>query len=591
MQLHVRTAARGFASRGLRAAVILAAAAVLTACGGDNECPTTPPFEGTGDVGSCAGGGSTTAAAADLSLALSANQLPNDGTSTIKATVTAVDANRNALADIPVTVGVDSSAVATVSGSKTDDKGVVSAEIGGGADPANRTVTVTATSGGIKRTATFQVVGASLSGTPLPAVIEPGAAGRVEFLLKNVNASAMVGQAIVVNGVDGVDVNGKTDSNGKFVYNYTAPAVTGDASIKATAGGVSNTQTVQVQASGAGAIPPAAIAVQSPSIAASPSVVAVNTGSTSNQAELRALFLGAGNAPVKNVRVRFDLAGDANSIGGTLTAGTNVVYSDASGIASTAYVPGSRFSPTNGLTVRACWSVNDFAAGTCPTNVPGVSGSVTTTLTVVSDSLSVTIGTNALIEVGPSGLDYVKKYLVQVNDSSGNAKAGVRISSSIDLPQYQKGEWVVAGDAWAKVQRATCDNEDLNRNGVMQDFGNGNNEDANRTGALEPRKADVTISFVGSDTTDSRGQVVLQINYPQNVGSWLRFNIQVAASGVAGTEGRTSFAGILPVPADAVSDAKKEPPFRLAPYGIQASPTVLTSTPAGQTGMLCTNPN
>ena len=107
--------------------------------------------------------------------------------------------------------------------------------------------------------------------------------------------------------------------------------------------------------------------MQSASLAASPSVVPVNTGSTSNRSELRALFLGAGNAPVKNVRVRFDLAGDANSIGGSLTSGTNVVYSDANGVATTAYVPGSRFSPTDGLTVRACWSANDFAgAGTCP---------------------------------------------------------------------------------------------------------------------------------------------------------------------------------------------------------------------------------
>ena len=44
-----------------------------------------------------------------------------------------------------------------------------------------------------------------------------------------------------------------------------------------------------------------------------------------------------------------------------LTSGTNVVYSDANGVATTAYVPGSRFSPTDGLTVRACWSANDFA--------------------------------------------------------------------------------------------------------------------------------------------------------------------------------------------------------------------------------------
>ena len=108
---------------------------------------------------------------------------------------------------------------------------------------------------------------------------------------------------------------------------------------------------------------------------------------------------------------------------------------------------------------------------------------------------------------------------------------------------------------------------------------------------LEPRKADVNISFVGSSTTNSDGQVVLKITYGQSLASWLEFNILVAASGVAGTEGRTSFQGVLPVLADAISDPDVEPAFRLGPYGLLASPVVPTTNPAGQTGLLCTNPN
>ncbi|MGL6108867.1 MAG: hypothetical protein ACRC2B_02085, partial [Rubrivivax sp.] len=140
-------------------------------------------------------------------------------------------------------------------------------------------------------------------------------------------------------------------------------------------------------------------------------------------------------------------------------------------------------------------------------------------------------------------------------------------------------------------QRASCDNEDLNRNGVLQVYANGTVEDANASGSLEPRKADVAINFVGSSTTNSDGQVKLKITYLQSVASWLEFKILVAASGVAGTEGRTSFQGVLPVLADAISDAGKEPAFRLGPYGVQASPTLATTTPDGQTGVLCTNKN
>jgi hypothetical protein len=582
MELNMHSAVINALARRLKAGLVLCAAVTLVAaCGGEGDPSLAPPPFGGTETGS-GGGGSSTPTAADLSLALSATSLPNNGTSQITATVTAVDSNRNALADIPVTVSVNNNAVATVSGTVTDDKGVVTAAVGIGADRGNRTVTVTAVSGGLSRTATFQVVGANLSGTPLPAVIAPGAAGKVDFQLKDVSGTAMSGQQIVVNGVDAVEVTGSTDSNGNYTYAYTAPATAGNLEIRATAGGVSTTQTVLVQATGSGAIPPATIAVQSASLAASPSVVPVNTGNTSNRSELRALFLGAGNAAVKNVRVRFDLAGDLNSIGGSLTSGTNVVYSDSNGVATTAYVPGSRFSPTDGLTVRACWSENDFPAGACP-------HAATATLTVISEALSVSIGTDALLQVDAQS--YVKTYTVQVVDSSGLAKGGVQISPSVDLLRYFKGEWVVAGDKWAKVQRASCDNEDLNRNGVLQVYSNGAVEDANSSGSLEPRKADVAINFVGSSTTNSDGQVKLKITYLQSVASWLEFKILVAASGVAGTEGRTSFQGVLPVLADAVSDPAKEPAFRLGPYGIQASPTVATTTPDGQTGVLCTNPN
>lgn len=566
----------------VRGALLVCATLALAACGGGGGVGP-PPFGGPPNTTP------TTPTASELTLVLKnaagavATSLPNDGSSKITAVATATGAGGIALASIPVTFSVNNSAVATVSGTSTDDQGVVTAEVGIGSDRANRTITVTAVSGGLSRTATFQVVGATLSSTPLPAVIAPGAAGQIDFRLVDVNSNPMSGQSIVVNGVGGVETTGVTSSNGDFVYNYTAPTATGNLDIRATAGGVSTTQTVLVQ-SGSGTIPPATVAVQSASLAAAPSVVPVNTGSTSNRSELRALFLGAGNAPVQNVRVRFDLAGDLNSIGGSVTSGSNVVYSDANGVATTAYVPGSRFSPTDGLTVRACWSENDFAAGACP-------NSTTATLTVISEALSVSIATNATIEIGPTGLDYIKKYLVQVNDSSGLAKAGVVISPSVDLVRYLKGEWVVVGDKWVKIQRASCDNEDLNRNGVLQVYSNGAIEDANANGSLQPRKADVAISFVGSNTTNSDGQVVVKITYGQSLGSWLEFNILVAASGVAGTEGRTNYQGVLPVLADAVSNADVEPAFRLAPYGTEASATVLTTNPDGQSGLLCTNPN
>jgi hypothetical protein len=82
---------------------------------------------------------------------------------------------------------------------------------------------------------------------------------------------------------------------------------------------------------------------------------------------------------------------------------------------------------------------------------------------------------------------------------------------------------------------------------------------------------------------------VLKITYPQSVGSWDIFRIQVAASGVAGTEGRAAYSTILPVLAADVNNKDVEPAFRLSPYGVQGSPTVPTTNPLGQSGNLCTN--
>ena len=563
------------------------AAAFIAGCGGGGGSAGTPPFGGGGTPG--------VPIAADLSLALSSTSLANNGSDTITVTATAVDANRNALSGIPVSISVNNSAVATVSGTKTNEQGVVTATVGIGADRTNRVITVNASSGSIARTATFSVTGSKLTGTALPAVVAPGGAGNVDFRLVDVNSNPMAGLPIVITGVGSVETRATTGANGDYTYNYTAPNTTGDLNIQATAGGLASPLLVVVQVQSVNTIPPASVLVRSASVSANPSTVGVNTEGTGNLAVVRALFLGAANAPVQNIRVRFDLDGDANSIGGSFGSGTNILYSSSNGVASTTYKPDARFSPTDGVTIRACWSYTDFTAGTCP-------NAARTTLTVVSEPLSVSIGTNALIGIGASGLDYTKRYLIQVNDSSGVAKANVEISPSIDLSRYFKGYWertgLATGPKWRKVETSQCDNEDLNRNGVSEVYSNGAIEDANGSfnltpgrPALEPRKADVAISFEGSSKTDASGQVVIKITYPQDVASWVEFNILVSASGVAGTEGRANYRGVLPVLADAINDGTIPPAFVSSPYGVLASAVVLTTSPEGKSGLLCTEPN
>jgi hypothetical protein len=244
--------------------------------------------------------------------------------------------------------------------------------------------------------------------------------------------------------------------------------------------------------------------------------------------------------------------------------------------------------------VRACWSLNDFAAGTCPNEA-------TATLTVAAESLSVTIGTNAEIGVGDSSLTYVKRYAVQVVNSSGVAAQNVQVTATVDLVNYYKGFWVFDPllDRWVQSVKSTCGNEDLNRNGVSETFSNGVTEDANGSfnltpgrPALEPRKADVAVSFEGDGKTNTGGVAVLRIEYPQNVASWDYFNIVVNASGVAGTEGRANFEGVLPIPAAAVTKKDAPPPFQISPYGVKTSPVITVQAPGiNKTVQLCTLPD
>lgn len=559
---------RSCIASGLSALVVLCAltgVVLLASCGGGSG--TT--FGG-GTTGST---GSQTPVASDLLLTLSANSLTDTGSDAITVTVRAVDATRVALASVPVTITADNNAIVVAAAKTTNSSGIVTATVQIGTDRSNRVINVTATSGSTTATTPFAVIGAKLSASVQQAVIAPGASGQIQYLLTDVNSLGMAGMPISVAAPGLATVNQTTDSSGAYVYNYVAPATPGNLAITATAGGVSSTQTVIVQSTGTTVVPNVDLAlITSASVSANPSVVSVNTASSNNRTEIRALFAGANNAPIPNVRVRFDLNGDLNSVGGSLSSANNVVISDSNGVATTSYIPGTRSSPTNGVTVRACYFGDDASANAavpvCTTNA------ATTQLTVVSEPLAVSIGTDNTIADGAGGLTYVKKYVVTVVDASGQAKSGVKITSSIDLLSYAKGFYVTPG-AWTRSStpnQATpsqtgylsrsCLNEDVNRNGVLD----GPAEDINGNGQLDPRKSDVSISMVGSDTTDASGVAILQIQYAKDKATWISFSILVSASGVSGTEGRATQTGILPAAA-ADFTSQTPPAFVVSPYG------------------------
>jgi hypothetical protein len=537
----------------VKAIWILLTVMLLASCGGGGDAGSSPfdPDDG----------GDGTSEVADIVLTVSTALLANTGSETSTVTVTALDASRNVIAAVPVTVTADSDAVLAVSGPETNDAGVVTATLSIGANRANRVITVTATSGDVTRSATIQVFGAKIQATVSPTLLDPSEDGQVRYTAVDQAGNAMAGQQVQVSaaGLNPDAATGTTDSNGEFVFNYSAPAAAGTYAITATIAGASSVESIQVQS--AGAVPTVTIPISSGSVRVSPSVVAVNLpGSQASRSEVRALFVGPNNEPIPNVRVRFDLDGDVLNVGGTFTVGNapEILYSNSEGVVTTAYVPGTRSSPTEGVTIRACYGVSDTDPDflNCTTFA-------TQKLTVSSEPLSVTIGTNGTIVVNE--LTYTKQFNIVVVDAAGNVVPDVSLVASVDLPFYSKGAYGISSSRWTRSRTDFCPNEDTNRNGVLDD-----GEDANGDGILQPRKADVSIRLL-SRQTDEAGSATLEVTYNQNHGSWVDAVVTVAASGIAGTEGRASYS-LSPVPVDAAAlqSVNSTPAFVVSPYGVLA---------------------
>ena len=522
-------------------------------------------------AGCSAGGkGSTTttgtSTAADLVVSVDKSSIQDTGSDTATITVTAVDSNRNVVASAPITItpNATSNAVVTPSGTATNSTGIVTGALTIGNDHSNRTINLVITSGSITKNLAVTVTGATLTANAVSG--SAGSTATIVYRLTDSAGTSLAAVPISVSGDGLPTVNDVTDSSGNYTYSYTVPS-SASLVITATAGGVTTATTVTISAT---TTPAASGTPTAESIAANPNFVSVNSvGSTANQIQVRALFQDSNNVPISNVRVRFDLDGDLNSIGGTLSSGSNYVYTDANGIAPTSYVAGTRGSGSNALTIRACWSTTDFPAGTCPNATP-----LTTTVTVTQGGVSVsTPSTDNIIGVDNTRQVYTLPFSVQITDSVGNPQPGITVKATSYIPRYYRGLWGniptttngVTTTVYGQNIVNVCDNEDINHNNVL-DAG----EDVNATGKLEPAAADVSIkaTSTGSDTTDQSGLAYFTMQYGQSVASWEDYYLTFTAV-VQGTEGSNWFAGRLPVPSAALAaEATATPPFEASPYNL-----------------------
>jgi hypothetical protein len=487
------------------------------------------------------------AAVASFVFSLDKVSINNVDTDKSTLTVTALDSNRNVVPGATVTVTIDSGIYTPIAGT-TGANGQASGTISIGGDKTNRNINATINVAKQNASAVIVVVGSQLSVTPLPATPAPGQTVEVLVSATDSNGAGISGKAIVLSGTLGFSQTVTTNLTGSAKATLAAaPAGVGAYTVIATGLGVSVSKDVQV-ASGTSGIPVASGVISAASLAVTPNSISPNTiGSSTTRANLRAVFQNAQNQAVTNVRVRFEIVPPGLGSGEQISTGASTTYSDQSGVAVAEYIPGTRSSPTNGVIVRACYGSTDadIANGAC-------SKSVTASLTVAGQPLSITLGTNNELKKGDNNLTYIKLFDIAVADAAGNPVPNAVLSASVDLTRYGKGGYsfgAVPGSTppiayayqngsliqtpTAATGRVFCPNEDINRNGFL-DVG----EDIDGNGILFPRKADIIVSFVGANTTAANGRATIQVQYPQSVATWLEYSVRVTTN-VAGSEGTT----------------------------------------------------
>lgn len=527
--------------------------AALVACGGGGGNPGTNPNSPTGS--NPGGGGGSQVAVASMDFQLDKSAMSNSGSDDATLTAIALDSANNPVPGVALSVATDSG-IYTPLVATTDASGKASGKISTGSNKANRNIGFVLTLGGQSARGVLPVTGSQVTVSTVPAAPAPGDKVSLSVKVTDVNNAGIANAAVALGGTLGFTGSVKTDAaGGATAVLAAAPSATGNYTVSVTSAGVTALRDVQVVSS-SGGVPAAVGTISAASLAITPNTIAPNASSSGiNRAGLKALFQNASNQAIKNVRVRFEIVQPGLGAGEFISTGDAVVYTDANGVANADYVAGTRSSPTNGVQVRACYGLTDadVTNGAC-------ANSLVSTLTVAAEPVSITLGTNNEMSKGGDNLTYIKKFDVAVADSAGNAVSGAQISASVDLLRYGKGTFAGA--------RSFCLNEDVNRNGLL-DAG----EDTNRDGMLTPRKADIIISYVGSRTTGSNGRATIQIEYPQNVATWLEYAVKVTTnvSGSEGTVQRAFTTGFI-------EGDQSNGSFLRSPYGLDVSSTAC-STP------------
>jgi hypothetical protein len=380
------------------------------------------------------------------------------------------------------------------------------------------------------------------------------------FLTPAANASIVVGtpQVVTVQYL----VGGAAQANTVVNFSTTAGTISPNTATTNPAGQASVTVSslttspalVQATVSGnaAQATLPVIFVAQTPAhlvLQVSPTAIGPNaTGTTAQQAQLRANVTDANGNPVSNVTVSFNRLADPS--GGTLPQASAVT--DVNGQATVQYIAGAIPTANNGVDLRASVLTNTAVFGDAQ-------------LTVSQSALFIALGTgNTIINIDPQ--TYQKDWVVYVTDASGAAVANKDVTIQVLPVEYRKGVLIFQNSAWTYDVSTlhTCANEDTDYTGIVTP-----GKDFNGDGKLEPGNviSVSTASGNGIARTDTTGRATISLIYAESYVPWVKVRL-VAQATVAGTESSNDQLFYVVGLAADFNSATNPPAGVVSPFGV-----------------------
>lgn len=590
----------------------------LASCGGDDNSIAIDPADPT-DPNTPTG-----PTISKIDVITNNPQIPSDGGIPAMITAFVKDDSNNFVEGVDVQFAASSGGL-LVTQATTDENGTASASLSTAGDPTNRTITVTASAGDLTQTINVFVTGSQLSITG-PSDLVQGDRATYTIVLIDGAGNGIAGRTIDIASESGNPLEATTlttDAEGQAQVVLTATVGGGDL-LTATGLGLSTTfplevsddsfsfrtpglnaeidlgaveivevewlqdgaprvgETVRfsttrgefvgltgppevttgadgraqisIRSNNAGPAVVTADAIGGPTtqravefIATDPATIDVQSNpftiAPNNQATITAVVRDPDNNRVKNARVAFSLS---DVTGGTLSVGN--ALTDSQGRAQTFYTASDVVGTvTIRATIETDTSITDAV-----------------TITIARRELFVAIGTgNSIIEPDPAS--YEIPYLVIVTDSEGNGVPDADIQVDVRSVRYSKGIWVLGPDQWFFDVFVTCDDEDLNGNGIIDD----DEVDANSNGTIEAGNVVAVVN--GNTTTDAEGRASVTLRYAQvyAIGTEVQLRVKVT---VTGTEFEEELRFVLPILADDVTPDQAPPGLLKPPDLSQGDP-------------------